>query len=131
MVSVVNMSTVLTYRESFSCAIMVHGYYFLLSDGNIGWLARGSALEVFSNKDGQRLAAWCFGVVLRDERTVITAVADYTYDNGTKLLVATSTPSSKTALLSVFDVKTSKILKAIEIPCQVKSLTSHVLFSGI
>ena len=88
----------------------------VIADGTFGWLVRGAALEVFSNIDGQRLAAWCYGVALKDQQTVITAVTEYTYDSGIKLLVATTTPNSESALLSVFDVKTSKIVKCIEIP---------------
>ena len=89
-------------------------------DGTIGWLVRGAALEVFSNSDGQRLAAWCYGVALKDQQTVITAVTEYTYDNGIKLLGATITPNTESALLSVFDVKTSRVLKSVEIPYQVR-----------
>ncbi len=92
----------------------------VIEDGTIGWLVRGATLEVFSNKDGQRLAAWCFGFALKDQQTVITAVTEYTYENSVKLLVATATASTGSCLLSVFDVKTSKVLKCIEVPYQVR-----------
>ena len=98
-----------------------------ISDGTIGWLVRGAALEVFSNSDGQRLAAWCYGVALKDQQTVITTVTEYTYDNGIKLLVATITPNTESALLSVFDVKTSRVLKSVEIPYQVRYFY-HIIY---
>lgn len=106
-------------------------FFTLLVDGTLGWLVRGAALEVFSNTDGQRLAAWCYGAALKDQQTVITAVTEYTYDNGIKLLVATTTPSTESALISVFDVKTSKILKSIEIPYQVCICSSNFVTLGV
>ena len=84
-------------------------------------------MEVFSSSDGQRLAAWCFGVALKDQQTVITAVTEFTHDNGIKLLVATITPNTEGALLSVFDVKTSRVLKTIEVPYQVNDLSVHTI----
>ncbi len=75
---------------------------------------------MFSTADGQRLAAFCFGVALKDLNTSITAITEYTYDFGIKLLVGTATTTAETGLLTLFDIKTSKILKSIELPYQVQ-----------
>lgn len=53
-------------------------------------------------------------------------MTEYAYDNGTKLLVATATPNSESSLLSVFDVKTSRIFKSIEIPYQASTAQIEV-----
>ena len=89
-------------------------------DGNIGWLARGNALEVFSGTSGERLAAWCFGNILREPSTCITCVCTYDCDSGCKMIIATSSETSRAGMLCLFCIKTSKVIRAIEVPCKVR-----------
>ncbi|KAI0214217.1 Protein ELYS [Lamellibrachia satsuma] len=91
-------------------------------DGNIGWLARGNALEVFSGTSGERLAAWCFGNILREPSTCITCVCTYDCDGGCKMIIATSSETSRAGMLCLFCIKTSKVIRAIEVPCKVTAL---------
>jgi len=56
------------------------------SDGSYGWVVQGSALEVFDLPTGQRLAAWNFGAVLKDAKTIVTAVCEYVEHRGTSAL---------------------------------------------
>ena len=86
----------------------------------MGWIARGSALEVVRVTTGTRIAAWCFGAILRDASTRVTAICEFHYDGEIKLLVATTTPHTNAGLVCVFDVKTSKVIRAVEISYRVR-----------
>ena len=99
--------------------LTVFGYV----DGRYGWLVRGSSLEVVNLSSANRVAAWCFGAVLKDHRMTVTCVAEYFYSNSLKLLVGLKTPAEK-GMLCVFDVKRSKVIKAIDVPYKV----SEVIF---
>ena len=92
-----------------------------ITDGTLGWVARGGALEVFMVSTAQRVAVWSFGAALKDTSTVITAVAEYSYDGAPRLLVGTTSSSTQAGLLCVFDIKTSKVVKAVEVPYKVSS----------
>lgn len=94
--------------------------YSFVSDGSIGWQAFGSAIEVFSLTSGHRLAAWCFGALLKEPNTTITCVTEYHYDKTTKLVVATATPSTQSSMLCLLDIKTSRIIKAVELSYKVR-----------
>lgn len=71
-----------------------------------------------STSNGTRIAAWHFGTAMKDEGTSITCVSEYHYGTGTKLLVGLETGTG-TGMLCVFDVKTSKVVKAIDLPQRV------------
>ena len=92
------------------------------ADGTLGWLTHGQALEVFSTQKGTRVAAWTFGTILRDTATSITAVVELPHEGNPYLAVATTTPSSNTGLICVFDVHRCVIVKAIELPYKITAL---------
>ena len=68
------------------------------------------------------MAAWSFGAILKETSTVVTAVTEYYYENALRLLVATTTNGTQTGMISVFDVKTSQVLKAVELPYKVSDI---------
>ena len=71
-----------------------------------------------------RLAAWRFGKVLKDEHTSVTCVKEFEHGKTCKLLVGVSNASSL-GLLCLFDVAAAKVVKAVEIPQQVKMQTHY------
>lgn len=75
-------------------------------------------MEVIDITTRNRLAAWRFGKVLKDEHTSITCVKEFEHGKTCKLLVGVSN-ASPTGLLCLFDVAAAKVVKAIEIPHQV------------
>ncbi len=96
------------------------------SGGRFGWLARGPALEVFSGTTGVRTAAWSFGALLKDAHTCITCVREMDIEGAAKLIVSTTSPTTNTGLICVFDLQCSKIVKAIEVPYKVLSTNAHM-----
>ena len=95
------------------------GIYFIFcfEDGRHAWVARGGALEVVSTATGQRIAAWCFGAITRDTHTVITCITETRnhVDKTPCLLVGLQT-GAHSGMLCLFELKGSKLLKAIDIP---------------
>ncbi|KAL4221649.1 Protein ELYS [Mactra antiquata] len=85
------------------------------NDGKVGWIVRGSLLEVIKISSCERLAAWKFGQIIGDVHTNITCVKEFRFGQSRKLLVGVCNASS-TGLLCLFDVSLSKVVKAIEIP---------------
>ena len=91
-------------------------------------------MEVFSLRTGDRWAAWCFGSNRKERDALITAVCEYKNDRrGTaQLLVAMTTlghrtsggllgPRTSEGLVCLFDLRTSSVVKAVEIPYEVSS----------
>ncbi|XP_041377682.1 protein ELYS-like [Gigantopelta aegis] len=97
-------------------------------DGYFSWLYHGPHLEVITTKSRTRVAAWKFGAALHDSNTTITCVQEYSVNGSTKLLVGL-TNSVNQGMVCLFDIFKSCVLKAIEFPQKVTSLTS-VLTSG-
>ncbi|XP_064642421.1 protein ELYS-like isoform X2 [Lineus longissimus] len=83
-------------------------------DGSFSWITRGASLEVVNSSTSERIAAWSFGSVIKDTKTTIMCVVEYEYDGVPHLLVGLDT--SNNGMICIFDIKTSKIVKAIEIP---------------
>ena len=97
----------------------VYNNYCLFSDGTFAWLFTGRYLEAFSTQNGQRIAAWSFGTALKDPHTLITCCCELSNVKCNKFLVGTECTAS--FLLTVFDVKTSRVSKAIRIPEKVRA----------
>ncbi|XP_013406117.1 protein ELYS-like [Lingula anatina] len=86
----------------------------VMKSGRLAWIARGDALEVINIATGARKAAWKFGALLQEERNpTITCVAEYSYANAPKLLIGLET-GAHAGMLCMFDVKTSKVVKAVD-----------------
>lgn len=98
-----------------------------LSDGALSWVARGPALEVFGSVSGARRATWCFGAAIRDPSVNISAITEYPMSerSGSFLLVGTTIPNTDAGLLCLFDIKASRVVKAIEMPFMVSSCPNH------
>ena len=93
-------------------------YYSFLTDGRLCWIVKGAHLEVLDISTQNRLAAWHFGKVLKDEHTSVTCVKEFEQGKSCKLLVGVCN-AAPTGMLCLFDVAASKVIKAIEIPQQV------------
>ena len=100
-------------------------------DGALAWISRGPALEVFMAASGARRAAWCFGSAIKETGVNVSAVAEYpvtspssltSSSTSTYLLVGTTVPNSESGMLCLFDVKASKVIKAIDFPYMVSQL---------
>ncbi|XP_013391825.1 protein ELYS-like [Lingula anatina] len=86
----------------------------VMKSGRLAWIARGDALEVVNIATGARKAAWKFGALLQEERSpTITCVAEYSFANAPKLLIGLET-GVHAGMLCMFDVKTSKVVKAVD-----------------
>ena len=95
----------------------------------MSWITRGSALEVFNTASGERRAAFCFGAAIKEPNASISAVAEYhiadliqndggcpAYRTDSMLLVGVSTAHNNSGMLCLFDIKTSSVIKAIDLP---------------
>ncbi|XP_022252663.1 protein ELYS-like [Limulus polyphemus] len=91
-------------------------------NGSWLWKVKGPVLEVFSTNRGERCSSWCFGAALKDTCT-ISAVREFpSFDNSTpKLLVCVESATSG-SLLYLFDIKTSKVVKAVQLNNKITSL---------
>ena len=92
--------------------------FSFLTDGRLCWIVKGAHLEVLDISTQNRLAAWHFGKVLKDEHTSVTCVKEFEQGKSCKLLVGVCN-AAPTGMLCLFDVAASKVIKAIEIPQQV------------
>lgn len=75
-------------------------------------------------KSGHRIAAWCFGALIKDPETLITAVCEYETDRcRTSQLVVASTTLNVHVLggvICLFDVHRSAVVRAIQFPNEVR-----------
>ncbi|CAH1774002.1 unnamed protein product [Owenia fusiformis] len=88
--------------------------------GRFSWVARGPALEIINSRNGARIAAWMFGAALKDCNTSITCVSEF--NKGAALLIGLET-SNRTGMLCMFDVRKSKVVKAVHIPYKVTAVS--------
>ena len=78
-----------------------------VTDGSFGWVAKGTALEVFSLHDAQRLAAWHF----EEGSCVINDITEFGKDRtARKLVIGTSS-----GLICLFDVNVSVVVKVVRL----------------
>ena len=113
-VELLSKNMVFVTAKVYSCSSNNVQSFFTI-DGTFGWMARGSFLEAFSISNGQRLSAWSFGAAIKEPSTTITAVCECVQDYGSLLVVATCTVNPE-GLICLFDPKSFKIVKAIEVP---------------
>ncbi|XP_052102837.1 protein ELYS-like isoform X2 [Mytilus californianus] len=90
-------------------------------DGKFLWLVRGPVIEVLDSTSRRRLAAWAFGVTIKDTHSYITCVKEYCYGNSPKLLVGVCN-AQQTSMLCVLDLQSSRLSKVIEIPHKINSV---------
>ncbi|XP_023211743.1 protein ELYS-like isoform X4 [Centruroides sculpturatus] len=92
-------------------------------DGMWVWLIKGSSLEVFSTHTIERCSSWSLSVPTKDFVTSISAVVEFraVVNPVLRLLIAVDWGRSN-SLLCLYDVKMSKILKAIEFSSKITSL---------
>lgn len=87
------------------------------------WLCNGPRLEVLSTKSGAKVAAWTFGEVIKDYHTRITCVAEVPVGAPRSAMLAVGLQSAGTrGMLCVFDVRTSKVLRAVNIEKPVSTI---------
>lgn len=88
----------------------------VLNDVNYTWLANGSRLVVLNSNNGVKLAAWNFGAVLRDSCTRITCVVGLQSTNGRRPLLVVGLQSGATrGMICIFDITSSKVIRAVQI----------------
>ncbi|XP_071147698.1 protein ELYS-like isoform X2 [Mytilus edulis] len=99
----------------------VGGFSGVSRDGKFLWLVRGPVIEVLDSTSRRRLAAWAFGVTIKDTHSYITCVKEYCYGNSPKLLVGVCN-AQQTSMLGVLDLQSSRLSKVIEIPHKINSV---------
>lgn len=92
-------------------------------DGLWAWVARDSMLEVFSTRTQERCSSWCFGAVLKNAAFTISAITELCSPliSYPCLLIGVDTKADG-GLLCMFNVKTSKVAKVIQLPYKITSL---------
>ncbi|KAL1490553.1 hypothetical protein ABEB36_013229 [Hypothenemus hampei] len=102
----------------------------ILSNSKLFWLAKGSYLQVRHTVTGQRAGSWRFGGILRDFNTKITCVEELKRCKGQSpfLIVALYSPDNE-GTICIFDIFTSKVLRAVQIGERITSL--HVIESSL
>lgn len=100
-------------------------------DGMWTWLVKGSSLEVFSTHSVERYSSWNLSTPTKDFITSITAVTEFRASINPAFRLLISADWGRTnSLLCLYDVKMSKILKAIEFSSKIKSIDVISSHSG-
>lgn len=81
------------------------------TDGSFGWVAKGAALEVFSLRTAERLAAWHFGVATHEASCTINSVCEFGKGPETRQLIV----GTSSGLVCLFDVNVSAVLRVIRL----------------
>ncbi|XP_078720621.1 protein ELYS isoform X1 [Lampetra fluviatilis] len=102
-------------------------------DVGVSWLARGAVLEVLSPRSGQRLSAYCFSGPSGE--LAVSTVKGLTWAGGRYLLVGLENAqrhegvagiggeeSDCSGIVCLYDLGTSRVTRAIEVPGRVKAL---------
>ena len=93
--------------------------------GLFSWLYNGSQLEVFSTQSGERVAAWCFGLLLKDPTTTICCCVECEHQGNRSLILATDSVMGNTLIM--FDVVRSRVAKVIQMPYKVRIFAKVIL----
>uniref|UniRef100_S4RZQ7 Uncharacterized protein n=1 Tax=Petromyzon marinus TaxID=7757 RepID=S4RZQ7_PETMA len=99
---------------------------FAKADVGVSWLARGAVLEVLSPRSGQRLSAYCFSGPSGE--LAVSTVKGLTWAGGRYLLVGLENAQRHEAVAGIggivclYDLGTSRVTRAIEVPGRVKAL---------
>ncbi|XP_074041102.1 AT hook containing transcription factor 1 homolog isoform X2 [Leptinotarsa decemlineata] len=102
----------------------------LLQDTRHVWHAKGPSLEVRNAKTGCKVGAWTFGYILKDSNTSIVCVEEIRRPHGRLSLLAVGIDCAISGgLVCIFDVFSSKVIRAIQIKEKISYL--HVIDPGI
>ncbi|XP_071451858.1 protein ELYS-like, partial [Hetaerina americana] len=100
----------------------------LSRDNHYAWISRGPKFEVVAADSGAKVAAWTFGGILKDTNTKVTCAVELpTVENGYGTSVSCLYAVGLDCYMSpgmvcLFDIRGSKIIKAIQVPGKVTSL---------
>ena len=89
----------------------------IISSGKYVWYANGPRFVVVNLIVGIKVAAWVFGSVYQDDTTKVVCVDEIqtTKSNVSLLLVGINCSLSDGGMLCIFDIKTSRVLRTIQI----------------
>ncbi|KAG8233674.1 hypothetical protein J437_LFUL014116 [Ladona fulva] len=107
----------------------------LSRDTHHAWISRGPYFEVVSTNNGEKIAAWTFGGILKDTNTKVTCAVELptlkdAYGASVSSLFAVGLDCYLSyGMVCLFDIRGSKVVKAIQVPGKVSSLA--VVDSGL
>ncbi|XP_056636381.1 protein ELYS [Diorhabda sublineata] len=102
----------------------------IFQDNRYVWQSKGPVLEVRNTKTGSKVSAWIFGGVLKDSSTNIICVEEIRRPNGRISLLAVGIDCTISGgIICIFDIFSSKVLRAIQIKEKISSL--HIIDPGI
>nr|XP_022908101.1 protein ELYS [Onthophagus taurus] len=101
----------------------------ILSDNKYAWYVNGSRLQVVDVRRGKTIAGWCFGSIVKDSTTKVVCIAEIPIlSRETPVLVVGLEYLSTGGTICVFDVLTSKVVRALQLKEKISSL--HVIDGG-
>ncbi|CAH1107347.1 unnamed protein product, partial [Psylliodes chrysocephalus] len=102
----------------------------VFQDSHYIWQAKGPVLEIRNTKSGHKVGAWVFGGILKDSNTKIVCVEELQRPNGRiSLLVVGIECTISGGIICIFDVFSSKVIRAIQIKEKISFL--HVVDPGV
>ncbi|XP_023712052.1 protein ELYS [Cryptotermes secundus] len=97
----------------------------LLKDTQYAWLSWGPSFEVIRTTNGAKVAAWTFGAVLHHSKTRVTCVTELPCNDGSgrvSQFVVGLECELVGGMICVFDIRGSKVLRAVRMPSKVTSV---------
>ncbi|KDR14054.1 Protein ELYS [Zootermopsis nevadensis] len=98
----------------------------LLKDTRYAWLSWGPNFEVVRTTNGAKVAAWTFGAALHDSKTRVTCVTELPCTDGSgrvSQFVVGLECELVGGMICVFDIRGSKVLRAVQMPSKVTSVS--------
>ncbi|GFG34649.1 hypothetical protein Cfor_03066 [Coptotermes formosanus] len=98
----------------------------LLKDTQYAWLSWGPNFEVIRTTNGAKVAAWTFGVALHQTKTKVTCVTELPCNDGSgrvSQFVVGLECELDGGMICVFDIRGSKVLRAVQMPTKVTSVS--------
>jgi len=98
---------------------------FKPTDTQYAWLSWGPNFEVIRTTNGAKVAAWTFGAALHHSRTKVTCVTELPCNDGSgrvSQFVVGLECELDGGMVCVFDIRGSKVLRAVQMPSKVCEL---------
>lgn len=108
---------------------------FIPTDTQYAWLSWGPNFEVIRTTNGAKVAAWTFGAVLHHSKTRVTCVTELPCNDGSGRIsqfVVGLECELVGGMICVFDIRGSKVLRAIQMPSKVceRVITNILILFG-
>lgn len=99
----------------------------ILPDSKLVWQSKEAYLEIRDTKRGLKVGSWTFGSILKDSNTKIVDVKELQKSSGKlALLVVALECSISGGIICLFNVFSSKVIRAIHIKQKVCSLVQLI-----